>query len=390
MKIVAQSTDMGSRLRPDPAMIYSLIPYQLAVLAAGWATSSLVLRASEDPRRRRPATPEPLRLFLRSLLWQPLVYGAIACACVLVYMTLLSRLQVIFFGIGTIFWAGVLWVPARLAERTWHHRRAMLLYPAVTISIGVWALCVEPYRIEATKTELAFERVLPAAAPIKVAQVSDIQTSFFGPRERAVPAIVNGFEPDIVVCTGDYLVPGLKDDDQIASAQRVLREIKAPIFAVDGDSEEESHRRELFAGLPGVRYLQNEAAKTTIRGSDVWVVGVNRHGPDVAKAFSGVPPGAFTILLQHSPDVVLLLEDRKPDLVLAGHTHGGQVCLPGIGALLTLTKLPRRFASGLFREFGTTLYVCRGIGLEGRFAPQVRLFCRPEVALFELRSSRTE
>lgn len=373
-------------------MIYSLIPYQLAVLGAGWAAASLVLRASAEPRQKRPSAPQPFRLFVRTLLWQPLVYAAIACVSVLVYLTVFPKLQVIFFGLGTIFWAGVLWVPARLAERTWHHRRAILLYPAVTFAIGIWSLFVEPYRLETTRHELAFEKIRPAAAPIRIAHVSDLQTSFFGPRERAVAPIVNGFGPDIVVCTGDYLVPGLRDDDQIASARRVLRDFapKAGFFAVDGDCEEESHRLELFESVPGIRYLRNEAEKTTIRGTDVWVVGATRRNPDLEKAFAKVPSGAFTILLHHSPDVALLLGERKPDLVFAGHTHGGQVCVPGIGALVTLTELPRRYASGLFRDFGTTMYVSRGIGLEGRFAPQVRLFCRPEIALFDLVSTRVD
>lgn len=373
-------------------MIYSLIPYQLAVLGAGWAAASLVLRASAEPRQKRPAAPQPFRLLARALLWQPLVYAAIACVAVLVFLTLLPRLQVIFFALGTIFWAGVLWVPARLAERTWHHRRAILLYPAVTFAIAIYALFVEPYRIETTRHELAFAKIRPAAAPIRVAHLSDLQTSFYGPRERAVAPIVNGFGPDLVVMTGDYLVPGLKDDDQIASARRVLRDIApaAGFFAVDGDSEEETHRTELFEGVPGLRYLKNESEKTTIRGTDVWVVGLTRRDPDFEKAFANVPADAFTILLHHSPDVALLLGERKPDLVLAGHTHGGQIVVPGVGALLTLTELPRRYASGLFRDFGTTMYVNRGIGLEGRFAPQVRLFCRPEVALFDLVSTRPD
>ncbi len=374
-------------------MIYSLIPYQLAVLGAGWAASSLVLRASDDPKRAAAVPPGTGKLFLRTILWQALVYAAIECACVLVYLAVWPKLQVLFFGLGTIFWAGAVILPSRLAERTWHRNRAILLYPLATIAVAVFALAVEPYRIEAARVDLRFEKVLPASSPIRIAQVSDLQTSFYGPREARVPGIVNDFAPDIVVCTGDYLVPGLKDDDQIASAARVLRDLKpaSGIFAVDGDSEEEAHRVELFGRVPGVTYLKNAAAKVSIRGTDVWIVGTTRKNPDFEAAVARVPPGAFTILLHHSPDVVLGLSGpRRPDLVIAGHTHGGQVRLPGLGALVTLTALPRRYASGLFREFGTTLYVCRGIGLEGRFAPQVRLFCPPEVALFEIRTLRDE
>ena len=72
------------------------------------------------------------------------------------------------------------------------------------------------------------------------------------------------------------------------------------------------------------------------------------------------------------------------DLHLAGHTHGGQVALPFYGAVITLSKYGKRYERGLYREEGTWLYVNRGIGLEGRFAPRVRFFARPEVTLIEI------
>src|SRR5262249_49358480 len=155
------------------------------------------------------------------------------------------------------------------------------------------------------------------------------------------------------------------------SAQRVLRALEAPcgIFCVDGDSETEADRTEVFSKVPGVHYLLNKSEKVSVRGATFYVAGVARREPDVKKALAEVPEDAFTILLHHSPDVVLLLQDRKPDLVLAGHTHGGQVRIPGIGPIFTLTKLAPRYGAGLFREWGTTLYVNRGVGLEGRFAP---------------------
>ncbi|MDZ7413856.1 MAG: metallophosphoesterase [candidate division KSB1 bacterium] len=101
----------------------------------------------------------------------------------------------------------------------------------------------------------------------------------------------------------------------------------------------------------------------------------------IRAAAHGIPHEAFTLLLAHSPDMVRPAEDLGIDLVLAGHTHGGQVRLPLVGALYTQTLLGRRYAAGLF-SFGTTkLYVNRGIG--NAFVP-FRFLCRPEITVIHL------
>jgi uncharacterized protein len=98
-----------------------------------------------------------------------------------------------------------------------------------------------------------------------------------------------------------------------------------------------------------------------------------------------VPPGAFTILLYHTPDEILdVAATHRVDLYCAGHTHGGQVALPFYGALVTLSKFYKKYERGLHREGSTWLYVTRGIGMEGGPAPRVRFLARPEVTVIEL------
>jgi predicted MPP superfamily phosphohydrolase len=106
---------------------------------------------------------------------------------------------------------------------------------------------------------------------------------------------------------------------------------------------------------------------------------LEREGIRVAA--SGIPDGAFRLLLAHSPDMVRPAEDLGIDLVLAGHTHGGQIRLPGIGALFSQTNLGRHYASGMFSFGHTKLYVNRGIG--NALVP-FRLFCRPELTVIHL------
>jgi len=95
----------------------------------------------------------------------------------------------------------------------------------------------------------------------------------------------------------------------------------------------------------------------------------------------GTLPGTATVLLSHNPDIVLDLGAWRPSLILAGHTHGGQIRLPGVGAVVTHSALPRRHAMGLTRYHDVPLFVTRGIGYSG---VDLRLGCAPEVALLTL------
>jgi predicted MPP superfamily phosphohydrolase len=99
------------------------------------------------------------------------------------------------------------------------------------------------------------------------------------------------------------------------------------------------------------------------------------------------PRADLRVVFGHSPDFVRALAGWAPvDLALAGHTHGGQVVLPGFGPLVTLSRLPRRYAGGLNDYAGIPLHVSRGVGLERGSAPPIRFLCPPEVSLLRLRS----
>jgi hypothetical protein len=100
------------------------------------------------------------------------------------------------------------------------------------------------------------------------------------------------------------------------------------------------------------------------------------------QALTGVDPDAFRLMLAHSPDIMPDAVEEKIDLVLAGHTHGGQVRFPFVGATVCPSRYGTRYAAGLYREGRTTLYVNRGLGTV-RFP--VRFLCRPELALLTLR-----
>jgi predicted MPP superfamily phosphohydrolase len=135
----------------------------------------------------------------------------------------------------------------------------------------------------------------------------------------------------------------------------------------------------------GIVVLQNEAIEVSVGGSSLWLMGPScsrdlvADGTILRELLANAHPGAFTLLLYHTPDLMPQASALGVDLYLAGHTHGGQWRLPGFGALLTSSQHWKRYESGHYREGDTHLYVSRGLGLEGFGTPRARFFCPPEV-----------
>jgi len=99
---------------------------------------------------------------------------------------------------------------------------------------------------------------------------------------------------------------------------------------------------------------------------------------------TSIPPGEFSLLLYHYPDILGEAATRHIDLYCAGHTHGGQVALPLYGALVTLSQFGKRYEAGLYRQTETWMYVNRGIGMEGGYAPRVRFWSAPELTVIDI------
>jgi uncharacterized protein len=137
----------------------------------------------------------------------------------------------------------------------------------------------------------------------------------------------------------------------------------------------------------GIQVLQNESS-TLVRGEDaLHLVGVDdlwSRGCDIERAFSGLSVAVPKIVLAHNPRTVERLTQQRCDLMLSGHTHGGQVKLAGIGTP-TLGRKARKFAAGLYTDGNTQLYVNKGVGFGFRF----RYGVRPEIAVFTLIPGRS-
>lgn len=247
-------------------------------------------------------------------------------------------------------------------------------------AIAVEAFAVEPTMLEVNRHEIVTDRI---TAPVKIVVLADFQTDHLGGYEELVLATVAAEEPDLLLLPGDYIhVLGQARYEQLCSGLNVLlRELeltpKYGIHAVRGNTERNSWP-DVFRGMDAELYLKR---RTTTQG-ELSITGLTLGESSWADLAVAEQPG-FHIVLGHVPNFAL--GDVDADLLIAGHTHGGQVQLPGIGPLITLSQVPRDWAAGRTElEGGRSLIVSRGTGMERVAAPRLRFFCRPELVVINL------
>lgn len=284
---------------------------------------------------------------------------------------------------------GLLGPPTRAGRMA---ERGSLALAAVGLLCFAYGYFVEPYWPQVTRVRVESPKLKGAPRPVRVVHISDLHCDPEPRLEERLPDIIAAERPDLIVYTGD----SLNSPEGLPVLRRLLPRLAsiAPTYAVRGNWDTAYWRgHELFEGT-GVVELKKEAARADVAGTSLWVGGAPfgslAEPPDgersgIENALKAVPPGAFTLFLYHTPDLILEAAGTgRVDLYCAGHTHGGQVALPVYGALITLSKFGKRFESGLRRVGETWIYVTRGVGMEGGTAPRVRFFARPEVTVIEL------
>jgi predicted MPP superfamily phosphohydrolase len=240
------------------------------------------------------------------------------------------------------------------------------------------------------------DRLAAAFAGARVMQLSDLHVGHLGVRERRLAETVQRANPDIVLITGD-LIAGNRGIEPCCDLVRRFAHGRT-VIAVLGNNDH-SYRasftdtRTLVAALrqAGAIVLINAATRLTMspvqggRPTRAYIIGLDDNftgRDDIFAAMTGVPAGVPVILLAHAPAIIEKIRADNIDLVLSGHTHGGQIAVPFVGALYTNSAATsrERFESGLYHRGGRLrLYVNRGIGT---VALPLRLFARPEVTIF--------
>ncbi len=258
-----------------------------------------------------------------------------------------------------------------------------MAWGAVAAALGVISLdgrWIEPNSIETTRWTIA-NGLDPA---LKIAQVSDLHVVRFRRREREVVRILEREQPDAVLVTGDSVGDGFHYD-QTHAVLSAIAATRPPLGAwvVNGNWETRDpmeNEREFYE-TTGLRFLPNQG---TLVRPGVWLAGMEdplTGEPDLEQALQGAPPGAYVIAMFHSPEYFDETAGRY-DLALAGHTHGGQVNLPGIRAFW-LSPGSGRFLKGWYEERGSRMYVSRGIGWSHL---PIRVNCSPEISIFTIGS----
>ncbi|MEY2980354.1 MAG: hypothetical protein RL562_581 [Planctomycetota bacterium] len=278
-------------------------------------------------------------------------------------------------------------------------RHAAVLPLAVGIlmlAVYLWAFLVEPRWVEFSWHRVDTPKAAALAEPVRVAVLADIQTDAVGSYEEEVFRSVAAAAPDLVILPGDFVQAFAPRFRGQRERFRALFDLLEPwprhgVFAVLGDIDPDptlfdgtrvqliDDRAVVVGPSPGVQLIGR-----SLRRSRVPLDGADRAQIDAH--------GGYSIVVGHAPDYMIPVVEggQAPEaLFLAGHTHGGQIVVPGFGPPMTLTSVRRDVAAGGMHAFGDArVCVSRGVGMERGFAPRVRLFCRPEVVVFELGPAR--
>ena len=281
-------------------------------------------------------------------------------------------------------------------------RRALCTVHGAVTALIVYATYIEGQRLQVTRTALAFPGRTPGAPRVRfrLAHLSDIHVERLTRRDEAMLARLRQARPDLILLTGDYLNIDYYDKESYATLRALMAGLAAlgPRYGVYGTLGNNDPPAETRAALDetGVRLLDNTAVSLEIDGRQVQIVGVRtnedadwqadlpRFRAAVAQADAAGRPD-LRILLYHMPDLAPQAANAGVDLYLCGHTHGGQIRLPLIGALRTASRFGKRYVMGLNRlPNGGYIHTSRGTGFEGMGIPRARVLCPPEVALFDV------
>ncbi|MFN2107716.1 MAG: metallophosphoesterase [Candidatus Promineifilaceae bacterium] len=230
-----------------------------------------------------------------------------------------------------------------------------------------------------------FVRGLPAAfAGFTILQISDLHIDIAPGLAEAVVDRLKLLEYDLCVVTGDFRwrTSG-SDEPALSEMQKIVPHLRKPAYAVLGNHD----FLEIVPPLEemGLPFLLNETVTLTRGGQHIYLSGVDDphfyETENLQKAGDLIPPEAVSVLLAHSPEIYRQAAAAGYDIVLCGHTHAGQICLPGRVPLLNNANCPREMVYGPWKVHHTQGYTSAGTGSSG---VPVRFFCPPEVTLHRL------
>lgn len=276
-------------------------------------------------------------------------------------------------------------------KRTLTLAALVLLAPA---AIGTWGFWLEPSSLRNEDHEIGLPSWPRECDGLRIAILTDLHVG--SPHNgianlARVVDLTQRADPDLMLLAGDYVIHGVPGGSFVSPEEsaRELARLSAPagVFAVLGNHDWWLDAKRVRRALVGAGIAVLDDASQTVALGDCrfWLAGVSDlwEGPhDIGRALAGVPEEAPTILFTHNPDLFPDVPDRV-SLTIAGHTHGGQVYIPGIGRPGVPSQFGERFAIGHIIEDGRHLFVSSGVGTS---VVPIRFLVPPEVSVLRIRS----
>jgi predicted MPP superfamily phosphohydrolase len=238
--------------------------------------------------------------------------------------------------------------------------------------------------IQVRHNDIYFAALPPAFDGFTFLQISDLHADISDGAMRRLAQLLPGLDHDICVLTGDYRGATYGPYEPALSVMRRLRPaLRGPVYGVLGNHD----TVRMVPGLEemGIRMLLNECEAIVRDGQSIYLAGIDDahyfRVDNIEKAAADIPPHGFSILLSHTPEIYRQAAHADFYLILSGHTHGGQICLPGSIPVTLDSVLPRRLGSGAWMYHAMHGYTSVGAGTT---IMPVRLNCLPEVTLHHL------
>ena len=274
-------------------------------------------------------------------------------------------------------------------------RRISILTIILGTIITLILLCLyallEPYMLRVSKTTISSKDIPESFNGTRVVFVSDIQHGPWFSIQRVTELVtkINALKPDIIFLGGDYVD---KDEKYIDPVFKELSKLQAPlgVYAVLGNHDhwEGTVHSQTSMQKAGITYIDNKGLWISKNDERIRVGGVGDLWENIQMiepTISEASSNDFVILVSHNPDYASKLKTDKIDIMLSGHTHGGQVTLFGIWAPYVPSEFGQKYRTGLIDTGHTKLLVSTGVGT---FILPVRFFAPPEINLITLQSSQ--
>ena len=264
------------------------------------------------------------------------------------------------------------------------------------LAAGAYAVAIEPRALCVEEGMVTLDPARAGDEAIRVAVLGDLQADRVGDYERSVIARVGELAPDLILVPGDIFQGSVAEfERELPALRELFAQLDAPggVFVTLGDCDPGAAGVARVLEGSSARLLVDEVAAVEVRGRRLTIagLGLGRGAPSelalLERIENDTDSADIRIVAAHHPDIVLALRARsRIDLVVSGHTHGGQIVVPFFGPPMTLSRVPREVAAGGLHDLdGRRIWVTRGAGLERGQAPRIRFLCPPEVSLLELR-----